>query len=534
MSPSAAVKETATAGYAAAGSHLAKRLDFAVIYRQMTELAGLARDKLTAKQRWGLAIGTVLRVVHALNGATITAAELLERKSAENGHGTLAATAAPPTSTATTSDPGAVGGTAVAFRLSDFLARSSFKIDDVVRDVLNKPREHYTADDVALIEKVTSRMPAFAKYSAAVRKKLCGRMQYEVFGKGRVLIREGYEATSFYFILNGQVQVYKMENGAKVALNELGPGDSFGELALLRNSQRTASIACTMRSTFFRVDKDDFLEVLKSTAEEELTGKLAFFRTLPLLDDVPKAQLARLAEVGVRKEFGPNALVVREYEQLYAFSFVLSGSLRVVRLVPFIKQRQRYGRSVRSTLRPAPAAHDQVSQLSLRRDEVLVNKLLCIDYLMPGAYFGEECILASVERRRGGVVTSQSGSNNPSVNSTSTAATSAVTEARSSIITNERTVVLVVNKVDFLKAATEHTLQYLEEQEVLRDVPLSRIQEAFLTQREWLRSKQELVRQLVSEQHQLREQHLQDAAFNAGDIDNEAACHKEGRATWKH
>jgi len=41
----------------------------------------------------------------------------------------------------------------------------------------------------------------------------------------------------------------------------LHPGDSFGELALLHNTKRTASIICSGTSEFLRVDKPDFDDV---------------------------------------------------------------------------------------------------------------------------------------------------------------------------------------------------------------------------------------------------------------------------------
>ena len=67
---------------------------------------------------------------------------------------------------------------------------------------------------------------------------------------------------SFYFIVAGKVIVTRMEVDKKTGeqstqmLGELVAGASFGELALMHNIKRTATIICKGFSQFLRVDKE--------------------------------------------------------------------------------------------------------------------------------------------------------------------------------------------------------------------------------------------------------------------------------------
>ena len=82
-------------------------------------------------------------------------------------------------------------------------------------------------------------VPLFASLS---KRELAeaARVGYErSFLAGTELTREGEQSDAFYVLLEGSADVLR---GGE-SLNELGPGDFFGEIGLLGHSARTASIA---------------------------------------------------------------------------------------------------------------------------------------------------------------------------------------------------------------------------------------------------------------------------------------------------
>jgi eukaryotic-like serine/threonine-protein kinase len=60
---------------------------------------------------------------------------------------------------------------------------------------------------------------------------------------GDLIVREGEVGESAYIITEGQCEVYRIEEGVKQPLRELGPGEVFGETAVLTRKPRTATVA---------------------------------------------------------------------------------------------------------------------------------------------------------------------------------------------------------------------------------------------------------------------------------------------------
>ena len=69
--------------------------------------------------------------------------------------------------------------------------------------------------------------------------------------KGTVLIKEGTTDTCAYQVLKGRVKVYTERRDRKIVLARLGPGEFFGELNLVSDAVRSASVlaeeACVLR-----------------------------------------------------------------------------------------------------------------------------------------------------------------------------------------------------------------------------------------------------------------------------------------------
>jgi CRP-like cAMP-binding protein len=94
---------------------------------------------------------------------------------------------------------------------------------------------------------------------------------------GEVVITEGDSGDLFYAIESGTVEVTK--EGRHVA--DLGPGDYFGEIALLRDVPRTATVTAKTACVFQTLDRTQFIPAVTGhggsmeTAELEMTTRLA-------------------------------------------------------------------------------------------------------------------------------------------------------------------------------------------------------------------------------------------------------------------
>jgi MFS family permease len=94
---------------------------------------------------------------------------------------------------------------------------------------------------------------------------------------GEVVLSEGAESDGFYIVDSGQVEVTQ---GARVLRRE-GAGDYFGEIGLLRDVPRTATITAVEDTVLLRMAREDFLDAMtqqgeaRQTAERMATKRLA-------------------------------------------------------------------------------------------------------------------------------------------------------------------------------------------------------------------------------------------------------------------
>lgn len=83
------------------------------------------------------------------------------------------------------------------------------------------------------------------------------------YPKNKLMIKENETANAMYFIDNGKVRVFVTdETGKQLTLDTLGTGEYFGELSLLDEASRSASVITLERSEMSMINKNDFTTIL--------------------------------------------------------------------------------------------------------------------------------------------------------------------------------------------------------------------------------------------------------------------------------
>lgn len=103
-------------------------------------------------------------------------------------------------------------------------------------------------------------------------------------GPGKMLCAQGDSAREFFVILEGEAEVTK--DGLR--LRSLGPGDFFGEVALLEQSTRTATVTATTPVRFFVLTRHAFSALLDRNPGVERKVLRALAKRV-LADDDPTA-----------------------------------------------------------------------------------------------------------------------------------------------------------------------------------------------------------------------------------------------------
>ena len=109
---------------------------------------------------------------------------------------------------------------------------------------------------------ILRRLPLFAPVPAPALEAAAAALVPVSMVAGAVVIREGDVGTRFWVIVAGEATV---DQGG-LAIATLGPGDSFGELALIRDIPRTASVIARTDVDLFALDRAAFLSTLTGSA----------------------------------------------------------------------------------------------------------------------------------------------------------------------------------------------------------------------------------------------------------------------------
>jgi len=105
---------------------------------------------------------------------------------------------------------------------------------------------------------------AFHRIPPANIQAIFMRMQRINYRAGDVVIKQGTEGDFFYVVVAGRCVVTRETplNKEGIKLAELGPGDSFGEEALIAEAKRNATVTMATDGTLMRLGKNDFQTLL--------------------------------------------------------------------------------------------------------------------------------------------------------------------------------------------------------------------------------------------------------------------------------
>ncbi|NVB82256.1 MAG: cyclic nucleotide-binding domain-containing protein [Kofleriaceae bacterium] len=206
-------------------------------------------------------------------------------------------------------------------------------IEDLEEIPLAEPRLVASAAANALAS-----TPLFAGLSQDALGSLVEQLTLVHLGAGEVLFREGDPGDALYVIVEGEVAV-QAEGPPRVEMARLGAGSFIGEVALMTDQPRSASVTATADSELLRIDRKTLADVLRSHGEV-LTAVLRFVRdrlvdrwtrTSPLFRPFDQGQRAELAARFTFLEINAGSVLLHAGEKPDGLYIVLAGSFSVKR-----------------------------------------------------------------------------------------------------------------------------------------------------------------------------------------------------------
>ena len=113
-----------------------------------------------------------------------------------------------------------------------------------------------------------NRVPLLRGLKKRQLERLAERFVPREYAAGQAIVTQDKGGEGFFIIESGQAEVIReRSDGEKVVVNTFGPTDFFGELALLDDGPRTASVVATEETQCLVLTRWDFLGVLKQDVD---------------------------------------------------------------------------------------------------------------------------------------------------------------------------------------------------------------------------------------------------------------------------
>jgi len=171
-------------------------------------------------------------------------------------------------------------------------------------------------------------------------KAITDLMWKETVSKGTVIITEGsLDADYFYVVNTGSFEVTKVPEGQSAekhigrstSIATLGPGTSFGELALLYFSARAATITATADSTVFVLARQQFKEIITKSQTDVAGTYVKYLDKVSILDPLKDSEKKQLAEALTDFAFAQGEDIFVQGEKGVLFYILIDGEVAVIK-----------------------------------------------------------------------------------------------------------------------------------------------------------------------------------------------------------
>jgi CRP-like cAMP-binding protein len=147
-------------------------------------------------------------------------------------------------------------------------ARASFRTALKLKPDYSEARTQLSLLEKALatgVVRVLENIPILSKMTLEQSVVLANRLKVAEFKPGQIIFHMGEMGDKFYVIETGEVEVLAPDMGGQPSgvINRLGPGDFFGEIALLRAIPRTATIRAIRPTRLLAISREDFENVIQ-------------------------------------------------------------------------------------------------------------------------------------------------------------------------------------------------------------------------------------------------------------------------------
>lgn len=183
------------------------------------------------------------------------------------------------------------------------------------------------------IARISTRLGQAFMFSALDEKEkriVIDAMEERFFKSGENVITQGEDGDVLYVVDSGKLDCFKRmtKDGPNQYLKTYLPGESFGELALLYNAPRAASIVAKEDAVCFSLDRECFNGIVKDAAIKKRERYIDFLGRVEILDSLDSYEKTKICDCLQPSTYQPGEYIIQQVRHLYsrANKAILSSS----------------------------------------------------------------------------------------------------------------------------------------------------------------------------------------------------------------
>ncbi|XP_073711813.1 cGMP-dependent protein kinase 2 [Misgurnus anguillicaudatus] len=210
-------------------------------------------------------------------------------------------------------------------------SRAAVMAPEPVPEELDIPdrRVHKSDSETAQIIKAIGRSDFLSRLDEEQINMMVEMMTSLNFCPGDDIITEGTEGDSLYIVAEGELRV--MQAGRD--LRTLTSGDVFGELAILYNCKRTASVKAVTIVKLWCIERQTYRSIMTNKSKKKREQLMSFLKTARTLKALNNVQLSKIIDCMEEVKFVNNEVIVREGTEGDSFYIILKGEVLVTKKV---------------------------------------------------------------------------------------------------------------------------------------------------------------------------------------------------------
>ncbi|XP_062431078.1 cGMP-dependent protein kinase 2 isoform X2 [Rhea pennata] len=150
-------------------------------------------------------------------------------------------------------------------------------------------------------------------------------MYERTYQQGSYIIRQGEPGNHIFVLEEGNLEVFQQNK----LLSSIPVWTAFGELAILYNCTRTASVKAITNVKTWALDREVFQNIMRVTAQTRQEQYRSFLRSVSLLKNLPEDKLTKIMDCLEVEYYDKGNYVIREGEEGSTFFIIAKGKVKV-------------------------------------------------------------------------------------------------------------------------------------------------------------------------------------------------------------